>query len=177
MLRPGGYTTFLGHSWVRSADAREGYAAGTWEQRSRGRRFLIKVTRIVCQESERTTQTRVNTTSNRLSHEDMFQWARLHRIVLHGVVAPYKKEPVQNHHTRPDALESQPFLRKLRPAKTDTFDNGLCIDGHMKPSLFRKIPRLATSCTRILAATCSGRGELVYVREGLLRHARRQTWQ
>ena len=108
-------------SWARSVDACVDEAAGTWEQRSCGKRFFVKVMRIACRlMSQRTVQDRANTMWKRLSREDMLQWARLRRIVLHEVIAPHVQELSENHHSRPDALEGQHSLKKPRTAKSDT---------------------------------------------------------
>ena len=107
-------------AWARTPEAAPDDFAGTWEQRSCGKRFFVKVMRITCRMSQRTIQSRASSMWKRLSHEHQFQWDLLRRIVKHEVIAPHVKELSENHHTMHDIMEGQPCRKQPRTAHDDT---------------------------------------------------------
>ena len=107
-------------AWARRPEVAPAAGAGSWEQRSCGKRFFIKVMRIACGQSQRAVQARAAVMWKQLSHEDMFQWAQLVRIVKHRLVAPHIQELSENHRTRPDVPQGPPRQKQPRTVKGDT---------------------------------------------------------
>ena len=106
-------------SWAHSVGTGEEHVAGTWKERDCGKRFFKKVMSIACGMSQRAVLGPTKIKWKRLSHEDMYQWTRLHKIVFHEVIAPHVPE-LSEQRRLADAPDDPPPQKKPRTHDDDT---------------------------------------------------------